>query len=98
MNIKVINANGTEIQEYDITLKTEVLLEFVSGVKADLGRYMDAQKIDVEKDILNPLTVMYWDLVKMRKQLYKMETMEEVMSIQHKIIYIKDLVKQIRKE
>lgn len=95
MALKYINEDGTEIEEHDITLKIEVLLEFIAGVKADLGRFMDAKNIDIEKDLSNPLTTIYWDLVKMRKQLFKVETMEEIMAIQNKIIYIKDLVKQI---
>lgn len=95
MGLKIINDNGKEIQEYEITLKTEVLLEFIAGIKADLGRYMDARNIDIEKDLLNPLTIIYWDLVKMRKQLFKMETMEEVMATQNQITYIRDFVKKI---
>lgn len=95
MNLKIVNVDGKEIQEYEITLKTEVLLELIAGIKADLGRYMEAKNIDIEKDELDPLTIMYWDLIKMRKQLYKMDTMEEVMSIQNQSIYIRDFVKKI---
>lgn len=95
MNLKIVDVDGKEIQEYEITLKTEVLLELIAGIKADLGRYMEAKNIDIEKDELDPLTIMYWDLIKMRKQLYKMDTMEEVMSIQNQSIYIRDFVKKI---
>lgn len=94
MGLKYINEDGSKIQEYDITLKTEVLLELIAGVSADLGRYMKKQKIDKE-DKFNSLAVMYWDLEKMRRQLYKAETMEDVMFIQHKSIYIKELINEI---
>ncbi len=56
---------------------------------------MDEKGIDEEKDLLNPITIIYWDVVKMRNQLFKMKTMEEVMSTQNKIIYIKDFVKRL---
>lgn len=95
MVLKYINEDGTEIKEYDITLKIEVTLELIAGIQADIGKYMDEKGIDEEKDLLNPLTVMYWDLVKMQDQLYKIKTMEEVMTIQNKIVYIRDLIKQI---
>lgn len=95
MKLKFVNENGKEIQEYDITLKVEVLLELIAGIQADIGKYMDEKGIDEEKDLLNPLTVMYWDLVKMRDQLFKMKTMEEIMAVQYKSMYIRDLIKEI---
>ncbi len=95
MALKYINEDGTEIKEYDITLKTEVTLELIAGISADLEKYLEKQKISEEEKPLNPLAVMSWDLEKMRKQLYKCKTMEEVIDIQNKIIYIRDFIKQI---
>lgn len=95
MNLKVINADGTEIKEYDITLRTEVLLELIAGISSDLERYLEKQKISEEEKPLNPLAVMSWDLEKMRKQLYKCKTMEEVIDIQNKSMYIRDFIKEI---
>ena len=95
MALKYIHEDGSKIQEYDITLKTEVTLELIAGIKTDLWRYMEKNMIDKEKDPQNPLSAISWDLERMRRQLYKTETMEDVMSIQHKIIYIKDLLKQL---
>ena len=97
MALKYINEDGSNIQEYEITDKTEIMLELISSAHADLRRYMEKNCIDSEKDVSNPLTIIYWDLVKMRNQLYKMQTMEEVMSTQYKIIYIRNLVKQLEK-
>ena len=98
MSLKFVNENGSKIQEYDITDKTEITLELIAGIHADLGRHMKKKFIDSEKDISNPLTIIYWDLVKMRNQLYKMQTMEEVMTTQNQVIYIRKLVKQVEKE
>lgn len=95
MALKYINENGRKIEEYDITSATDITLYLIAGISADLGRYMDEKGIDEEKDLLNPLTIIYWDVVKMRNQLFKMKTMEEVMSTQNKIIYIRDLVKKL---
>ena len=95
MKLKYIHEDRSEIQEYDITLKTEVTLELIAGTKAKLWRYMEKNMIDKEKEPQNPLSVISWDLEKMRRLLYKTETMEEVMAIQNKVIYIRDLVKQI---
>lgn len=96
MNLKFIHEDGSKIDEHDITLKTEVLLELIAGVHADLGRYMKEQNISKEEiEPQHPLTVIYWDLVTFRNQLFKVETMEEVMAIQHKTMYIRDLIKKI---
>lgn len=98
MALKYIHGDGSEIQEFDIILKTEILLELIAGVKADLWQYMEKNMIDKEKVPQDPLSVINWDLEKMRRQLYKTETMEELMPVQHKIIYIRDLIKQIEKK
>lgn len=98
MALKYIHGDGSEIQEYDIILKTEILLELISGVKADLWKYMKKNMIEKEKNPQNPLAAIDWDLEKMRRQLCKIETMEELMPVQHKVIYIRDLIKQIEKE
>lgn len=95
MDLKFIKTDGKEIKRHDITLAIEVLIEFIAGIKADLGRYMKENKIDKQKDLKNPMTCIHWDLVEMNDSLYKMKTMEEVMSTQNKIIYIRDLVKKL---
>lgn len=70
MALKYIYEDGTEIQEYDITLKTEVTLELIAGTKAKLWRYLEKNMIDKEKEPQNPLSVISWDLEKMRRLLY----------------------------
>lgn len=49
-----------------------------------------------KKSTFYPFYVLTWVLSEMLAlPLYKTETMEEVMAIQNKVIYIRDLVKQI---
>lgn len=95
MDLKFVHADGSKIIEHDITLKTEVLLEFISGISADLGRYLDKNEIDIEKNESNPMVLIYWDLEMMRRSLYKMKKMEQVMEVQNKSTYIRDLVKKL---
>ncbi len=59
MALKYIYEDRREIQRHDITLTIEVLVEFIKIIKINLGRYMIKNKINKQKELLNPIIFIY---------------------------------------
>lgn len=79
---------------YDITLKTEVLLEFVAELMADCHNAMDKNNITLD-DIKNPIVIIDSQVNRMKDGILLSNSMNELFVYEGKLRQCRDLLREI---
>ena len=78
---------------YDIIFKVEVLREISAGILAEYLNFLSKHKISTE-DTTNTYVQKYWELVKLRDDMYYAKSIDELNQIEHIFIEAEKMLEQ----
>ncbi len=82
---------------YDIIFKVEVLREISAGILAEYLNFLSKHKISTE-DTTNTYVQKYWELVKLRDDMYNVQTMAEIEDIKVTFLDANNIIKSSQKK
>jgi ATP-dependent RNA circularization protein (DNA/RNA ligase family) len=82
---------------YAVTLRIEVLREFASSINASYSRYFIKHDID-RKDRAHPLVINNREVIAMKDNLLRCETLEELQPFEMRLQELRDVIKGLEEE
>ena len=81
--------------DYEVIQKIEVLNEVGAGVLADFSRQLETMNISIEERE-NPIIILYWQIVRLKNNFIKMNTIEELKDAQAQLNFVSQYIKKLR--
>ena len=82
------------IEHWNVIEKIEILNEVGAGIIAKFDRQLIKRNIDIE-DRNNPIIILYWQTVRLKNTLIKMNTILELNNAQAQLNFVNQYVKKL---
>lgn len=79
---------------YAATFEIEIAREESAFILSEYGRYFSATNISIN-DRQNPDVARYWELVRLRNELFNMKTVEEVKEVDKVFVEEREHIKEL---